>query len=110
MHPRSLSLLSLFVFSLFGALLSSPTHGHHDLRSRSRTSLAEHHKLHLVERKEKQKRPKNITYVKYSKMKPLDEMIPSDDIGAAYKKYQPYLYIDDGCKPYPAIDLKARIT
>ena len=32
------------------------------------------------------------------------ETVPSGTVGAVYEAYQPYLYVVNGCVPFPAVD------
>lgn len=34
----------------------------------------------------------------------LPETVPDDDMGALYQKFQPFLKVDSGCVPFPAVD------
>ena len=34
----------------------------------------------------------------------LPQAVPSDTEGALYLAYQPYLYVVNGCVPFPAVD------
>ncbi|KAL2889032.1 NPP1 domain protein [Ceratocystis lukuohia] len=40
----------------------------------------------------------------------LPEAIPNNAIGAAYRKLQPWIRIDSGCFPYPAVDAQGNIS
>ena len=32
------------------------------------------------------------------------QTVPSDTLGSLYLKYKPYLYVANGCVPFPAVD------
>lgn len=38
----------------------------------------------------------------------LPATVPSGATGAAYKAYQPFLYVSNGCVPFPAVDASGR--
>lgn len=52
----------------------------------------------------------NGTHIDYESLKPLPQMIPSNSTGDLYKKYQPYLYINNGCHAYTAVDLHGQLS
>lgn len=68
------------------------------------------HHAHLLVREEAEpERPENLTYVKYNKLKPLPETIPSGLQGELYKTFQPYFFSDGACIPYPAIGIDGQV-
>lgn len=107
MQPRSFLVFALALTGLVPFVAAAPTAA--PLES---NSTVPHH---LQIRANKQDRPKNVTYIKYSKLKPMDELLPSNEtLAGLYRKYNPYLYIKNdrigsGCAVYPAIDQQARL-
>lgn len=66
-------------------------------------------RTNLHAREEQDSLPKNLTYVDYRRLKPLPITIPHNSTGRLYSKYQPYIHINEGCVPYPAVDSTGRI-
>lgn len=47
--------------------------------------------------------------IPHGELRPLPQMIPDSDIGQLYLRFQPYLYILNGCRPFPAVDAEGNI-
>ncbi|KAL5596504.1 hypothetical protein BROUX41_006730 [Berkeleyomyces rouxiae] len=52
---------------------------------------------------------RNVNTKGHDQIVALGELVPDDNVGKAYRQFQPFLRIDSGCFPYPAVDSDGNI-
>ena len=53
---------------------------------------------------------RKVRQLNFDKIKALPESLPPGKLGKIFRKFQPYLYIKNGCSSYPAVDAQGRVN
>lgn len=51
----------------------------------------------------------SITVIDHDKVVGLPQSVPAGTLGQLYLKYKPYLYVANGCVPFPAVDIEGEV-
>jgi hypothetical protein len=54
-------------------------------------------------------RQDNITVVPHDQVVGFPQEVPKDAIGATYLRFKPWLYVYNGCVPYPAVEANGSV-